>query len=257
MTEDQKDDQPKENPEEQAAGDETPEDVDAAISEEISAEAAADEAGEDRPPTYEELASEVVALKDQLLRALAEAENVRRRSEREKADASKYAIANFARSVLSVADNLRRAMESVGEEARQGSDDLNNLYVGIEMTASEIDTVYEQFGIKPVEALGKKFDHNFHQAMFEVEDPSQPAGMVVQEMQRGYVIQDRLLRPAMVGVSKGGPKMEDLAPEEAPADESAEGSDKTAGVKSSAYAKQSDAADREAEGAAPELDEEL
>ncbi len=257
MTEDQKDDQPEETPEEQAA-DETPEDQDAAISEEISAEAAADDAaGADRPPTYEELASEVAALKDQLLRALAEAENVRRRTEREKADASKYAIANFARSVLSVADNLRRAMESVGEEARQANEDLNTLYVGIEMTANEIDTVYEQFGIKPVEALGKKFDHNFHQAMFEIEDPSKPAGMVVQEMQRGYVIQDRLLRPAMVGVSKGGPKMEEPEPEEAPAEEAAEGSDKAAGAKSSAYAKQSDAADREAEGASPEVDKEL
>ncbi|MEK9676904.1 MAG: nucleotide exchange factor GrpE [Rhodospirillaceae bacterium] len=257
MTEDQKDDQPEESPEEQAA-DETPEDLDAAISEEISAEAAADDAAEeDRPPTYEELASEIAALKDQLLRALAEAENVRRRTEREKADASKYAIANFARSVLSVADNLRRAMESVGEEARQANEDLNNLYVGIEMTANEIDTVYEQFGIKPVEALGKKFDHNFHQAMFEIEDPSRPAGMVVQEMQRGYVIQDRLLRPAMVGVSKGGPKMEEPKPEEAPVEDVAKGSDKAAGAKSSAYAKQSDAADREAEGASPEVVKEL
>ena len=211
---------------------------------------------DDRPPTYEELLSEVAALKDQLLRTLAETENVRRRTEREKADASKYAVSNFARSVLSVADNLKRALDSVSQEARDGDEDLNNLFIGIELTGNELDNVYEQFGIKPIEAMGKKFDHNFHQAMFELDAPDQPAGVVIQEMQRGYVIHDRLLRPAMVGVSKGGPKLAD-EPEESPASEEEAiepAIEKVAEKSSSAYAKQSEAADQEADGAGPQLD---
>ena len=100
-------------------------------------------------------------LKDQLLRAMAETENVRRRTEREKADASKYAVTNFARAILSVADNLNRALESVAQEARDANEDLNNLFVGVEMTENELETVFEQFGIKTIDALGKKFDHNY------------------------------------------------------------------------------------------------
>jgi len=217
-------------------------------------EAPQDAKADDRPPTYEELESDVAALKDQLLRAMAEAENVRRRTEREKADASKYAVTNFARAILSVADNLNRALESVSQEARDGNEDLNNLFVGIELTGNELENVYEQFGIKPIEALGKKFDHNFHQAMFEVEDPDQPAGLVVQQVQKGYVIQDRLLRAAMVGVSKGGPKLEEEpAGEDAAAAPANDDPVKT----STAYERQSDAADQEAEGAGPQVDKEL
>ena len=162
----------------------------------------------DAPPTYEELLSDVASLKDQLLRALAETENVRRRAERDKADLSKYAVANFAREVLGVADNLRRAIDAVDPNAVEGNEDLKNLHVGIEMTQKALEASYERFGIKPIEAMGEKFDHNFHQAMFEVEDPDRPEGVVVQEIQTGYMIHDRLLRPAMVGVSKGGPKPE-------------------------------------------------
>ena len=162
----------------------------------------------DAPPTYEELLSDVASLKDQLLRALAETENVRRRAERDKADLSKYAVANFAREVLGVADNLRRAIDAVDPNAVEGNEDLRNLHVGIEMTRKALEASYERFGIKPIEAMGEKFDHNFHQAMFEIEDPDQPEGVVVQEIQTGYMIHDRLLRPAMVGVSKGGPKPE-------------------------------------------------
>ncbi len=162
----------------------------------------------DAPPTYEELLSDVASLKDQLLRALAETENVRRRAERDKADLSKYAVANFAREVLGVADNLRRAVEAVDRDTVEGNEDLKNLHVGIEMTQKALEASCERFGIKPIDAMGKKFDHNFHQAMFEVEDPEQPEGVVVQEIQAGYMIHDRLLRPAMVGVSKGGPKPE-------------------------------------------------
>lgn len=164
--------------------------------------------GSDAPPTYEELLSDVASLKDQLLRALAETENVRRRAERDKADLSKYAVANFAREVLGVADNLRRAVDAVDRDAVEGNEDLKNLHVGIEMTQKALEASYERFGIKPIEAMGERFDHNFHQAMFEVEDSDRPEGVVVQEIQTGYMIHDRLLRPAMVGVSKGGPKPE-------------------------------------------------
>ncbi len=160
----------------------------------------------------ETLRAEIAVLKDQVLRGLAEVENVRRRFEREKQDNSKYAIANFAKSVLPVADNLERALASVSLEARAKDTGLENLCVGLELTHNELKAANEKFGIKPIEALGKRLDPNLHQAMFEVEDASVPVGTVVQVIQPGYVIHDRLLRPAMVGVAKGGPK-------EAPANE--------------------------------------
>ncbi|MBO31520.1 MAG: nucleotide exchange factor GrpE [Rhodospirillaceae bacterium] len=209
---------------------------------------------DNQPPTYEELQSEVAALKDQLLRALAEAENIRRRTEREKHDMSKYAITNFARQIVSVADNLMRAIDSVSEEARTANDEFNNLYVGIEMTGRELTTSFEQFGIKEIDATGKKFDHNLHQAMFEIDDPSQPAGLVVQEVQRGYTIYDRLLRPAMVGVSKGGPKLESNGVEKESVEPPVE---KAASNTSAAYEKQSEAADQEAESGDGQVDKKL
>jgi molecular chaperone GrpE len=214
----------------------------------------AEEDGPPAPPTYEELESEVATLKDQLLRTLADGENLRRRTEREKTDMSKYAITSFARQIISVADNLTRALESVGEEARGGNEELENLYVGIEMTEKELLSSFEQFHIKIVESIGQKFDHNLHQAMFEIEDPDQPAGLVVQEMQKGYVLHDRLLRPAMVGVSKGGPKLEDNGESEATVEPPKE---KAANDTSSAYEKQAEAADQEAEGGNSKLDTEL
>ena len=224
----------------------------------VDAEAGSTEEGEgaqdDAPPTYEELESEVAALKDQLLRTLADGENLRRRTERDKADMSKYAITSFARQIVSVADNLTRALESVGEDARNGNEELNNLYVGIEMTENELLNSFEQFNIKVVESIGQKFDHNLHQAMFEVEDLEQPAGLVVQEMQKGYVLHDRLLRPAMVGVSKGGPKLEDNGDSETTVEPPQE---KAANDSSSAYEKQAEAADQEAEGGNSKLDTEL
>ena len=209
---------------------------------------------DNQPPTYEELQSEVAALKDQLLRALAEAENIRRRTKREKDDMSKYAITNFARQIVSVADNLMRAIDSVSEEARTANDEFNNLYIGIEMTGRELTTSFEQFAIKEIDATGKKFDHNLHQAMFEIDDPSQPAGLVVQEVQRGYTIHDRLLRPAMVGVSKGGPKLESNGEEKESAEPPVE---KVASNTSAAYEKQSEAADQEAESGDGQVDKKL
>ena len=202
-----------ETPAEETAAEGPPDDIqdDAPAEAEPAGEEAApgsDAPGSDAPPTYEELLSDVASLKDQLLRALAETENVRRRAERDKSDLSKYAVANFAREVLGVADNLRRAVEAVDRDTVEGNEDLKNLHVGIEMTQKALEASYERFGIKPIGAMGEKFDHNFHQAMFEVEDPDRPEGVVVQEIQTGYMIHDRLLRPAMVGVSKGGPKPE-------------------------------------------------
>ena len=158
-------------------------------------------------PSYEELQTELAAAKDQLLRSLAEGENIRRRAERDKIESSKYAITNFARQIITVADNLTRALGSVSEEARGDNEELNNFFIGIEMTDKELMNSFEQANIKVVNSIGQKFDHNVHQAMFEVDDREQPAGMVVQEIQKGYLLHDRLLRPAMVGVSKGGPNL--------------------------------------------------
>ena len=213
-----------------------------------------DATSEETTPTYEELQSEVAALKDQLLRSLAEGENIRRRTEREKADQSKYAITNFAREIISVADNLTRALESISEDVRAENEELGNVCVGIEMTDKELTNTFEQFNIKSINSVGQKFDHNIHQAMFEVDDPNQPSGMVVQEIQKGYVLHDRLLRPAMVGVSKGGPKLE-VAEKDSSISESPK--DKAANDSSSAYEKQSEAANQVAEGNSNQLDKEL
>ncbi|NQV57543.1 MAG: nucleotide exchange factor GrpE [Rhodospirillales bacterium] len=226
---------------------------DAALDAELSATNEDDGEIDSGPPSYDELEAANAELKDHVLRARAEAENTRRRAEREKIDTANYAITKFARAIISVADNLHRALASVSDEARQADEELKNLCVGIEMTEAELVTVFEQFGIKPIEALGKKFDSNFHQAMFEVDDPDQPAGLVAQQMQLGFTIHDRLLRPAMVGVSKGGPKLEAEATEAAPGDDKAG----PAAEPLSAYEKQSDAADREADGVNPQVDKKL
>lgn len=209
------------------------------------------------PPTYEELQSEVVTLKDQLLRALAETENLRRRSERERTDMSKYAIANFAREVLSVADNLRRALDSVDAEKLEEDEALSNFFVGVEMTEKALPNMFTQFAIRPIEALGKPFDHNFHQAMFEIDDADQPVGTVVKQVQTGYMIHDRLLRPAMVGVAKGGPKPETPA-NAADAADAAEGSaDTGAQDGSTAYEKRAETSDQEKEPSGSKVDKKL
>lgn len=157
------------------------------------------------------LQAQVAEHKDKLLRAMAEMENVRRRTRREKEDAAKYAITNFAREMLQVSDNLRRAVESVDAESRKTDQVLENLCVGVEMTEKIMLAAFEKVGIRPIEAEGARFDHNLHEAMFEVEAPELPAGEVVQVMRGGYMLHDRLLRPAQVGVSRGGPKPEAAA----------------------------------------------
>jgi molecular chaperone GrpE len=153
------------------------------------------------------LQAENADLKDRLLRAMAEVENVRRRGEREKAEATLYAATNFARDLLSVADNLGRALEALPAEAREKADDaVKTLLEGVDLTHRELKNVFERYNIRQVKAKGEKFDPNVHQAMFEVPDPSVPAGTVVQVVQNGFTIGDRVLRPALVGVAKGGPK---------------------------------------------------
>ena len=153
-----------------------------------------------------ELEAEVADLKDRLLRAVADAENTRKRAERDKQDAGKYAMTSFARDILSVGDNMRRAIDTLSDEDRQGvPEPVRNLIEGVEMTEREFLSVMERHGVKPINPHGEKFDPNLHQAMFEVPDPSKPSGTVMEVVATGYIIGDRLLRPAMVGVSKGGP----------------------------------------------------
>jgi molecular chaperone GrpE len=143
-------------------------------------------------------------LKDQLLRALADTENMRRRSEREAANVRKYGHTPFARDLVGAIDNLARAVESTTEDVDQADETVKSLITGIQLSWTELQSVIEKHGIKRVEPLGEKFDYNFHQAMFEVPTNDQPGGMVLEVVQHGYVLHDRLLRPAMVGVSKTG-----------------------------------------------------
>jgi molecular chaperone GrpE len=184
---------------------------------EDDAAAAASERADDSSPAE---AQEIAGLKDRLLRALAEMENLRRRTEREVADARHYGIASFARDILGVADNMQRAMQALDAELREKADStVQALLDGVELTERELLKVLEKHGIKKIEPLGEKFDPHFHQAMYEVPDASAPAGSVVQVVQPGYVIGDRMLRPALVAIAKGGPK---VAPEAVANDNSPE-----------------------------------
>lgn len=150
-----------------------------------------------------ELEAEVAKFKDQALRALAEQENVRRRAQRDREDALKFATSNFAKDLVTVADNLRRAIDSVPDAQASSSDLLKNLMSGVSATERELLGAFEKHGIKKLDPMGEKFDHNFHQAIFELENTGKPAGTVVQVLQAGYTLHDRLLREAMVGVAKG------------------------------------------------------
>lgn len=152
-----------------------------------------------------ELEAEVAGLKDELLRALAETENVRRRGQRERDDLRKYAAGPVVKDLLSVADNLARALDSVAAESLSDDGPLKSLVEGVQMTRRELAQAFERHAIREIEALGRKLDPHIHEAMFEVPDPNRPNGTVVQVVQPGYMLHDRLLRPARVGVAKGGP----------------------------------------------------
>lgn len=153
-----------------------------------------------------ELEAELEAMRGDYLRALAEAQNTKRLADKRIQDNTRYAVSNLAKALLSVADNMERALAAAPEEARAADPHLKNLAVGVEMTAKEFMGALGQYGVTRVEALDRPFDPNLHQAVQEVENKDVPAGTVVQVYQSGYVIHDRLLRPAMVVVSRGGPK---------------------------------------------------
>jgi molecular chaperone GrpE len=156
------------------------------------------------PSDYARVAAEY---KDKLLRVLAEMENLRRRTAREIADTRAYGITNFARDILAVADNMDRALQALDSELREKADaGVKALLDGVELTERELHKALEKHGVKKFEPLGQKFDPNLHQAMYEVPDPSLPSGTVAQVVQPGYMIGERMLRPALVGVAKGGPK---------------------------------------------------
>ncbi len=177
---------------------------------EMGGEATADVVEVAEGPTFAERLAEAeretAKVRDDFLRALAEAENVRRRAARDKVDASKYAITSFARDLLPVADNLRRAADSVDADARTRDPALQALVAGVEMTEKELLGVLERHGITPIAAEGQRFDPHVHEAMYEIADESVPHGTVVQVLERGFMIHDRPLRPSRVGVSRGGPR---------------------------------------------------
>lgn len=147
-----------------------------------------------------ELEKTVADLKDQLLRALADIENMRKRAAKEKEDALKYGITNFARELLAVSDNFERALSSLNQKTL--SEDMKAFVDGIVMTQNQLINTFQKFGIKTIETEGKPFDSTYHQAVFEVEDDGKEPGTIAQVMQNGYMLEDRLLRPAMVGVVK-------------------------------------------------------
>lgn len=164
-------------------------------------------------------------LKDRALRVAADMENLRRRTARDVHDARAYAIANFARDMLSVSDNLRRALDAIPAEAKASGDAGFKAFIdGVDITERAMLSALERHGVKKLEPEGERFDPNFHQAMFEVPNADVPANTVVQVVQPGYSIGERVLRPAMVGVAKGGPKQaaNDAPAEPGPVNEQAE-----------------------------------
>ncbi len=181
----------------------------------------AEDAAPERTPgdVIDALVKESAEHKDRWMRALAEMENLRRRTEREIADARTYAVTGFARDIVAVADNMQRAMGALDAELREKAEaGVKALLDGVELTERELLKVLEKHGVTKIEPAGEKFDPNFHQAMFEIPDASVPAGTVAQVVQAGYKIGERVLRPALVGIAKGGAK---AAPAEAPANDNA------------------------------------
>ena len=149
----------------------------------------------------EKLNEEIQDLKDQRLRAAAELENFRKRAEKDQADALKYGVSNFAKEIINIKDNVERAQSSISEDVRS-NDAVKSIVEGLDMIAQSAVATFEKIGIKKIESLNEKFDHNLHQAMMEIENDEVEPGTIVQELISGYILHDRLLRPAMVGVSK-------------------------------------------------------
>jgi len=166
-------------------------------------EAAGEQTSEDR---VRQLETELAELKDRSLRALADAENTRRRAQRELSDARKYAASGIIKDLLNVSDNLHRALESCPAELREKDEQVKNLVIGVEMVAKDLLNAFEKHGVRKIEPLGEPFNHDLHQAMYEVENTGKPNGTIVETLQAGFVMHDRLLRPAMVAVAKGAPE---------------------------------------------------
>lgn len=164
------------------------------------------------PGSVEALTKELAEARDKTLRTLAEMENLRQRTRREVADSKVYGITGFARDVLDIADNMQRALDAVPAETRELADPmLKTLIEGVELTERSLLNALEKNGVKKFDPSGEKFNPNFQQAMYEVPDPSVPTGTVVQVVQAGYMLGERILRPALVGVSKGGAKAAPVA----------------------------------------------
>ena len=149
----------------------------------------------------EKLNEEIQDLKDQRLRAAAELENFRKRAEKDQSDALKYGVSNFAKEIISIKDNIERAQSSISDDVRS-NDEVKSVVEGLDLIAQSAVSTFEKIGIKKIESLNEKFDHNLHQAMMEVENDQVEPGTIVQELIPGYTLHDRLLRPAMVGVAK-------------------------------------------------------
>ena len=181
--------------------------ADAAASEAAAREGGGGDAGQ-ADAAKAALESEVAALKDRVLRTMAEMENLRRRTEREVQDAKTYGISSFAREMVQTADNLQRALANLPPDAREASDPLKSFIEGVELTERDLLSRLARFGVKPIETTGTRFDPNRHEALFEMPDPSVPSGTVVQQVETGYLIGERVLRPAKVGVARGGPRAE-------------------------------------------------
>ena len=163
----------------------------------------------------EKLNEEITDLKDQRLRAIAELENFRKRAEKDQSDALKYGISNFAKEIINIRDNIERAQSSISEEAKN-NEAIKSVIEGIDLIAQSVVSTFEKIGIKKIESLNEKFDHNLHQAMMEIENDDLEPGTIVQELIPGYTLHDRLLRPAMVGVSKNIKKNDDIAENSSP-----------------------------------------
>ena len=162
----------------------------------------------------EKLNEEITSLKDQRLRAIAELENFRKRAEKDQSDALKYGISNFAKEIINIRDNIERAQSSISDEAKN-NEAIKSVIEGIDLIVQSVVSTFEKIGIKKIESLNEKFDHNLHQAMMEIENEELEPGTIVQELIPGYTLHDRLLRPAMVGVSKKSKKNEDNADQSA------------------------------------------
>ena len=156
----------------------------------------------------EKLNEEITSLKDQRLRAIAELENFRKRAEKDQSDALKYGISNFAKEIIDIRDNIERAQSSISDEAKS-NESIKSVIEGIDLIVQSVISTFEKIGIKKIESLNEKFDHNLHQAMMEIENDDLEPGTIVQELIPGYTLHDRLLRPAMVGVSKKSKKNDD------------------------------------------------